>query len=428
MKEALKTGVLVLLVLASLIQSFFLIYRLPGSYSVVNSESNYIKTENMGAEQKAENLLFPDQMVIHMGSDKHTIFYPESTFYQLIYSRLQGRNFGNFERQSVDSGNWEQLKRTHAGIELSFEGGIPVTLLQRTMQLDADVLFQAETIDNIWIYTMDKDTKVHALFFSSRGDVVYEAADVDLTVQDVLQHVDFGTNWTPYRMTDGGYYIPEEALEIVQVELPTEQYTVDQMKRSLFFDPSMTRYIQEKDGSEIYTDSKRSLQVKYNQRWISYNDPAAVLTSEVDRTKDALAAVDFVNQYGGFDGTYRLAIGTDNQSTEINLFPYYNSYPILDLPEYGFEHMRVVVQKESVATYERSLLYLNEEEEIDKQMVKLSYGEELEKQIKTAAGSAEVVNVFPAYDPVPTESGMKLVPVWAVKLSSGQVKVIEMSS
>ena len=425
MKEGLKNTVLVLLITASLVQSYFLIYRLPGSYSIVNSESNYIKTENMGQEQRVENLLFPDQMIIHMGKDKHTIFYPESTFYQLIYSRLQGRNFGNFERQSVDSADWEELKKKHPGIELSFDGGIPVSLLQRVMQLDPDSLFQAETIHKIWIYTTNKDPKVHALFFSARGDVVYEASDVDLTVQDVLQHVDFGTGWTRYQLTEAGYYIPEEPFEVLQVEIPTGQYTVEQMQRSLFFDPSMTRNIQEKDGSEIYTDSKRSLQVKYNQRWISYNDPAAVLTSEVDRTKDVLAAVDFVNQYGGFNGTYRLTMNTENQSTEINLLPYYDSYQILDLPQYGFEHIYLDVQKESVATYERSLLYLREGEEIDKQMVQLPYGEELEQQIEAAAGDTDVVSVYPAYHPLPTEAGMKLVPVWTVKLSTGEVRMLE---
>ncbi|MCM3785324.1 two-component system activity regulator YycH [Neobacillus mesonae] len=426
MKERIKTVVLAMLIAASLIQSYFLIYRIPGSYSIVTSESNYIKTENMGQEQRIENLIFPDHMVIHMGEDRHTLFYPESTFYQLIYSRLQGRNFGDFQRQSISSGNWNELKKDNPGIELSFEGGVPVTLLQRVMQLGSDPLFEAETISKLWIYT-DKDDKVHALFFSSRGDVVYEAADVDLTVQDVQQHVDFGTGWTPYKLTSEGYYIPQESLEMIQVEVPTAQYTVEQMQRSLFFDPSMTRNIQEKDGSEIYTDSKRSLQVKFNQRWISYNDPAAVQTSEVDRTKDTLAGVDFVNQHGGFNGTYRLNIGSDEESTQVNLLPYYESYPVLNLPEYGFEHMHLEVQKELVSTYERSLLYLEEGEELTKEMVNLPYGDELSDLIKAAVGDERVVRLNPAYQPVVSENGMNLFPVWEVTLSSGQVRVIQSS-
>lgn len=208
MKERFKTVVLAILITASLFQSYLLIYRLPGSYSVVTSESNYIKTENMGQEQRIENLIFPDHMVIHMGEDRHTLFYPESTFYQLIYSRLAGRSFGEFQRQSVGSENWNELKKENPGIELSFEGGVPVALLQRVMQFSSDPLFEAETINKIWIYT-DSDDKARALFFSSQGDVVYEAADVDLTVQDIKQHVDFGTGWTPYRLTSEGYYLPK---------------------------------------------------------------------------------------------------------------------------------------------------------------------------------------------------------------------------
>lgn len=426
MKERFKTIVLAILITASLFQSYFLIYRLPGSYSVVTSESNYIKTENMGQEQRIENLIFPDHMVIHMGEDRHTLFYPESTFYQLIYSRLAGRSFGEFQRQSVSSENWNELKKENPGIELSFDGGMPVALLQRVMQLGSDPLFEAETINKIWIYT-DSDDKARALFFSSQGDVVYEAADVDLTVQDIKQHVDFGAGWTPYRLTSEGYYLPEEALEMVQVELGTQQYTVEQMQRSLFFDPSMTRNIQEKDGSEIYTDSKRSLQVNFNQRWISYNDPAAVQASEGDRTKDTLAAIDFVNQHGAFNGTSRMEIDSDGDSTEVHLFPYYESYPVLDLPEYGYEHMRLEVQKELVSTYERSLLYLDEAEEISKEMVQLPYGDELAEQIKAAAGGQQVIRLNPAYQPVVSESGMKLVPVWEITLASGQVSTIPSS-
>ena len=72
------------------------------------------------------------------------------------------------------------------------------------------------------------------MFFSTEGDVVYEAAQADLTVQDVDQLVDFGLSWTPYKMVDGRYYTPEKELNMVSVELPFGEYTVDQMQRSLF--------------------------------------------------------------------------------------------------------------------------------------------------------------------------------------------------
>lgn len=67
---------LVLLILGSLVESYYLIYRLPGSDSAVLSKTLYVKTDNMGPKEKVENLLYPDKMIIHMGGDKHTPFYP----------------------------------------------------------------------------------------------------------------------------------------------------------------------------------------------------------------------------------------------------------------------------------------------------------------------------------------------------------------
>lgn len=146
-KERIKSLVLAALVVASLVQSYFLIYRLPGGGdSIVTSETNYVKTENMGQERNIEELIFPDQMIIHLGEDKHTVFYPGNTFYQLIYSRLQGRTFDDFQRRSVQSVNWDQIRKENPGFELSFKEGIPVALLQRVMRLGTDSLFQGRPL------------------------------------------------------------------------------------------------------------------------------------------------------------------------------------------------------------------------------------------------------------------------------------------
>lgn len=146
MKETIKSWILALLVCGSLVESYYLIYRLPGSDSAVMSENLYVKTDNMGPKEKVENLLYPDKMIIHMGEDKHTLFYPGSTFYDLIMNRLKGRGFESFQRRSVQDFDWDKIRRENSGIELSFGAGIPVTLLQRVMQLAPDSLFQERAL------------------------------------------------------------------------------------------------------------------------------------------------------------------------------------------------------------------------------------------------------------------------------------------
>lgn len=439
MKERVKTWILTLLVLSSLVESYYLIYRLPGSDTAVMSENLYVKTDNMGPEEKVENLLYPDKMIIHMGEDKHTLFYPSSTFYNLILNRLKGRSFESFQRRSIDDFDWNKIRKENPGIELSFGAGIPVTLLQRVMQLSPDSLFAGESIDRIWIYNVKNDSKAHAIFFSKRGDIVYEAAKADLTVQDVQQHVDFGKSWTPYTTVNGDYYVPAGNLSLADVELPSGLFTIEQMQSNLFFDTSSTRYIREKDGSEIYTDSKRSLQVGQDRNWMSYSDPAALPAGESTPAKDALEAVDFVNQHGGWNGTYRLAAAQDDignglsagdsgKERRVSFQQYYGaypygSYPIISQPQLRFGLINLELQQGTVSSYERSLIFLNEKQAV-KKVVELSGGDALQNQLAQISKSSSIKDLTPAYVPSLKGDKLHLVPVWRVTLADGSVRTL----
>lgn len=429
MKERVKSWILALLVLGSLVESYYLIYRLPGADSAVLSENLYVKTDNMGPEEKVENLLYPDKLIIHMGDSKHTLFYPDSTFYSLIMNRLKGREFESFQRHSVQDFDWDKIRNENPGIELSFGAGIPVTLLQRVMQLSPDSLFEEESIDRVWIYNIKNDSKAHAIFFSTRGDIIYEAAKADLTVQDVQQHVNFGKNWTPYKAIDGDYYVPESKISLVEVEMPSGMYTIDQMQSNLFFDAGSTRYIPEKNGSEIYTDSKRSLQVNEGKNWMSYFDPAALPAGESTPAKDALEAVEFVNQHGGWNGTYRLeATEEGRQERKVSFQQYYGSYPygsypIMSMPKLQYGVINLELQQGTVSSYERSLMYMDESKAV-KKVVELPGGEELENQLALLSKSSSIKDLTPAYIPVLNEDKLRLLPVWKVTLSDGSVRTL----
>ncbi|MNB71035.1 YycH protein [compost metagenome] len=430
MKERVKSWILALLVLSSLVESYYLVYRLPGSDSAVFSENLYVKTDNMGPEEKAENLLYPSRMVIHLGNGKHTLFYPSSTFYNLILTRLKGRSFESFQRRSVQDFDWAKIRTENPGIELSFSSGIPVALLQRVMQLSPDSLFEEESIDRIWIYTAKNDSKPHAVFFSTRGDIVYEAAKADLTVQDVQQHVDFGKSWTPYTTVNGSYYVPESSLTLLQAEMPSGLYTVEQMQSSLFFDAGSTRYILEKDGSEIYTDSKRSLQVDEDRKWMSYSDPTALPAGESTDAKDVLEAVDFVNQHGGWNGTYRFQSSQESDQDRTVTFQRYfgsypyGAYPVLDQPQlhYGLIHLQL--QQGTVTAYERSLMY-SQEAEGTKKVTELPGGDELRAKLAVVSKGTSIADLYPVYKPVEKEKNLELVPVWQVVLGNGNTVTLE---
>ncbi|NGZ76580.1 YycH family regulatory protein [Saccharibacillus alkalitolerans] len=425
MKERFKTVLLTLLVAASLAQSYLLIYRLPGTGSTAVSSAGYVRTDEMGEQHSVEDTLYPDRMIIHMGEDRHTIFYPDSAFYKLIYARVQARDFAAFQVQPVSGEDWGKIAAENPGIELSFGTGLPVPLLQKKMRLSADAAFETADIDRIWIYTGSGEEKPRAFFFSSNGKDVYEAKQLDLTVQDVLQHVAFGEDWTPYTpLKKHTLYVPSKPIVLAEAVLETDAFTSDQMQRNLFADPAVTRNIHEQDGSEIYTDSKRSLQIEDDGRWMTYTDPAAVPAVRADATESVLSAVDFVNQHGGWNGTYRAELPIREKKSNadsdigVRFQQYYGSLPILGSGTVRYGYMSLILQQGTVSFYERSLLETPEAAQPGPQYT-LSGGQDLIDRITKVeeVHGLKVTNLYPAYTPRMNGTTLRLVPGWVAVLS-----------
>lgn len=431
MMEKVKSAVLALLVVLSLVQSYFLAYSMPSLEAKVRTNQDYVQTEPLGPEEEVKNLLFPEMIVLHRGEDKHTVFYPnDAPYYNLIMTKLQGRDFKGFQRSAADAINWEQVRREDLGLELRFSRPIPFELLQQVLKIDENFLFFGDSIDRIWIFVRKDSEEVRAFFFSADGRSVYESQRADLTFGDVATNVGFGEYWTPFQTTDGQLYLPEKSLNrAVELEVPYSRYSVEQMQRNLFFDPGTTRAIPErKDGSLIYTDGKRGLKVVENGGWMSFSDQVVPTDGRDDLIDNVTGAVRFVNQHGGWNGQHLLTQPDDPDTVNVIRFrQYYNQVPVLSSPGMTFGHMQLRLQRGTVTFYERSLINLGETP-VNRRSRELPGGDTLRQLIQLGHFDSRVVALFPAYRPSLKEDIVTLHPVWAVRLESGNLHIVSESS
>ncbi|MCY9539958.1 two-component system activity regulator YycH [Paenibacillus alvei] len=434
MIERIKTLLLTFLVLLSLLQSFFLAYSMPNFDVRKKFTSDYIMTDPLGPEEKVENLVFPEQLVLHLGGNKHTVLYPGMTFYNIIVKRLQGRSYDGFQYRSVSAVDWARIREENEGVELLFHAPIPVKLLQRVFPIGDDSVLMNESIRRIWLYTT-KDTKeVRVFFFNAEGDAVYESTSANLTEQDVKQQVEFGRAWTPYKLVDGAYYVPEQPIEMQEVTLPFDRITAEQMQRSLFNDPTVTKNI-ETGNSEIYTDVKRGLEVNRGLQWLIYSDPVVQTEGQQDITSDVTAAVRFINQHGGWNGRYRVTM-PDNMKrdslngaaselgTAIRFQQYWGSYPIVNTSRFRFGYMQVTMQEGTVTSYERSLVQLHQRA-AKKEMRKLAIGDALIKKLKELSKEKPISAIDPVYVPILGKDTVRLLPAWQVKYKDGTTALLD---
>lgn len=422
-----KSVLLFLLVAISLVQSYFLAYSTPYMDAKVKTELAYVKTESLGTPEKVENLIFPEQLVIHMGNDKHTVFYPSTyPYYDLIFKKLQVREFKGMQREALNSVDWDLIRRENQGVELRFGRAVPFALLQRVFKIE-DFLFSRDSIDRIWIYTSKSRDEVRTFFFSSDGRNVYESLRADLTIGDVEGYVGFGQYWDPYKSEDGKLYIPDKPItRLLQMQVPFKRYTTDQMQANLFFDPGITRTIQDsKTGPQFYTDGKTGLKIEQNGVWLSYTDPVAPTNGENNLIDNVIAAISFVNQHGGWNGQHQLVkeIASDTESA-IRFQQYYLKVPLVSGSSLNFGYMQLTLQQGVVSSYNRSLLVLGKEV-TNKRSRQLPGGDQLRKLINNVeTGGRSIEAIFPAYRPLLDKETVVLSPVWAARLVTGEVIII----
>ncbi|HIW33365.1 MAG TPA: YycH family regulatory protein [Candidatus Paenibacillus intestinavium] len=425
MMERFKSALLVFLVVLSLLQTYLLAYRMPWLGTTTRSDQDYVNTELIGKVSNVESVIYPEELILHLGEDKHTIVYPNTQFYDLIVrQRLANRELKGLQLVANKATDWTQLKRDHQGIELSFRNGISFDLLKKLLKIEADALHAATQIDRIYIYAVKESEEVHAFFFEKNGSTVYEAVRVDLTVKDLQDYVGFGEYLPRYEYLKEHLYVAIDPIQATEYSFGYDVITPEQMQRSLFFDYSTTRAIVNRSGSQIYTDGKRGLKVEQNGLWISYSNSTASQTNTAPASENVYVAVDFVNQHGGWDSSYQLANVPEADEKYIRFRKYIEQYPVIDISPFNYGYIQLGFQQGVVVEYERTLITLPSVAE-SKTIRWLFGGTGLRSQLESYSNKDKVVAIFPALTAVPqSDNQVKFIPVWAVQLQDGTEEVL----
>lgn len=429
--DKIKTLILFVLVAASLVQSYFLAYSTP-EFEPLN-RGEYVDKVIDGTQAKLEDLLYPEQIILHFGKKTHTVLYPELflNHYRNIFDFLKQRTFDGLRKTNVPSANynWDDVRDNQQGIEFRFREGIPLDAVQSIMKITKDdSVPDTALITRIWIFENSSRDEVKTFFISDTGGIVFEAARADVTVRDIEDKVRLGESLTKYHTENGDYYLPDQAIPAIQHTAAYTQFTPEQLKQSLFVDPGMTRTLQERDGAQIITDGKKGLQLRTGQHWFAFSDPVSVpVDSKNDMKDNLLSAIQFINQHGGWDTSFLYAQMNPKQPSGPQTFLFrqvLDGMPVINVKQDVFGYMKVVVQKGIISNFERSMLVLNPKS-MQKSEAVLPGGKELDQTVANFNRKNAIARVFPGYRPVINDQHIVFVPQWFVELRDGTFDVLE---
>lgn len=428
--EKVKTVLLTVLVFASLVQSYMLGYSSPRPEPL--PQGKYVESELNGTAAELQDVVFPEQIILHYGKNLHTVLYPLPyiNHYRNIFDFLKQRSFGGLRKTNVVTAdvNWSEIRDNYQGIEIRFRTGVPFNVLQSLMKLSReDPSVEGELISKIWIYTNGISDDVKTFFITENNMTVYEAVRADVTASDLGVRLRLGESLPKYRTEGGEYYLPEEPLAAIRITMPYTQYTAEQLKRSLFVDPSLTRSLQERDGTQIITDSVKGLQIRSDKHWFAFSNPASAPVESKNEVRDnMLSAMQFINQHGGWNSTHLFSDLTPLAIAGPQTFvfrQYLEGYPVMNIGVDTIGYMKVVIQKGIISNYERSMI-IPDMKNMKKEPATLAGGKELDQLVSQYSKRIYINRIFPGYQPEVKEKEVVYIPKWIVELRDGTYDVL----
>lgn len=421
MKEAIKTIVLIVLVGTSLFQSWLLAYRVPAFDTV--EPTNYIMPQTLGKEKTIDQLVNPYRVVFHHEDGSNRVVMPTMSHYLMTVQSVKNRSFTIYREVDLETFPWSTLYENSASMELHFESEIPIQTLTKWMGINR-VPSDVSSFNRLWIYYDDIREDVQTLFISEKDQKAWMASS-DYPMEDLQRYLTISKYLPTYTFIQtglraskiaSGYYLPDEPVAVEQLRLFYQPFTGEQMKSILFVDPSIIRQISERDGSVIYTDGNRGLQIRSDQRWMTYNAPVPPSEKETEESEDRLlTAIQFVNQHGGWNGSYLVAqtplseLGAQTYSFR----QYYGPYPIYEKDTQELSFVEVQLVNGLVSTYSRSMLTMDKEIERKKGWTG-SKAEILSTLDSHGISPVEIQNMRLAYQTRISNEYVDLVPVWVI--------------
>lgn len=423
MIEKIKTALLTLLVCSSLVQSYLLAFHSNDLQAILQEE--YVETETIGTSLNAESMLYPQQIVLHMEQEGRTVLYPDFYFYERIFDDLKEWSFQGLRRTFESPSFFRMQKRQLPSVELQFVNGIPLQILEMLHPVGADLLPDFDRISTMWLSLSGDRNQVDVHLINETDTTVYKVEWTNLPVAKVEEYLGWGAIQPRYRIAANSLYVPEDDVKMQRLLFKYTSISSEQMENMLFPDPGITRNLPTRDGTEIYSDGKRGLQIKREQLWMIYSDPIASLGDEPDLRSDLGTAVQFVNQRGGWNGDFRISYIAPSATDKGQRYVFrqfvssaLGAHPIVEQPGHAFGHIAVSLQRGMVSEYERSLIMI-EGAPMTRTAHPLAGGDTLEKRLADYPNLDNVAAVFPAYKPVITPEYVELSPIWAIVLKNG---------
>lgn len=432
--ESGKTILLNLLILISFVLTSILWNNQP-EFQLIEPFT-YTKTKQV-QEKQLEDLLRPDSVVFHYGENKHTRAFANNDWYRYITKEMAKWYFYDFAPHPLSKTEWEELTQKRVGLEILYRDSVPISIINKVFTFRGEVYDQLKQMDRLWLYYDEKNDVVFALFMSKRDKQVVRARTV-VSAKDLQEsYLPVGRRLPEQIMKvvadsnqDKGnpvydrtnpfwqiYYLPKEPLTMRQYRYNYLPISESELMEAFFLDRALVRQIVERDGTNIFTDGSRAIQMGQSAQSITFTDPAIQQgKSEITEEEKVRSGISFINQHLGWTDEYLFEKieKSDGQGDEITFRLFVGAYPLIGMNREPLDSIRVTLEEGQIVSMKRSLMDLDKY--IDFQEWTILSGSDLFSYLRYKnIDTSRVNNAYLGYQIKMFQGYVELNPVWVVE-------------
>lgn len=364
--ETVKSYILAILVIISLLLTFAL-WNYKPNYSTVKSDEQYLNEIDLGGtEQTKRSIIQPKEVIFHKNELLFGFENPNER--QYFYTNMQDWSFDDYR-----TGEFKKIPQDREYIEMSFPTDMPIEFIKSMFTLNTNEDLPSWSFNRLFILFNEANSTLEIKFGSidnqQQATFVVKDSSVFKTVWSSMKSETNQIEYTRFGSESPSIYLPKGTIEAKNRTFSVNSLDVRLLVDALFQDPSI---VNPNSPDGYLSDGQRRIKLLADRRAMEFAHPMQSKTGRsntVDLLERSLANV---NNHKGWTDTYYLEM-IDPIANLLRYRMMYDGYPVFNSSDLSIIETELINLE--LKAYRRPLFSLVNELESNK--VSLPSGEEV---------------------------------------------------
>ncbi|PLS02215.1 YycH family regulatory protein [Neobacillus cucumis] len=355
--ENIKSGILTILVLVSILLTWSLWTYQPNYDTMENSKT--VAEVNLSEKQEVTKIVRPDQVLFHVKGQHYGTNNP--TELEKMIKEMRHWTISDVENHSDKVGDFDEFIHRSGNTEIIFPGDVPIELYRSVFTIEGKKITPFN-FNRIIINAEDLEKGNGIVYFASTETQQIYISHISLSNvnefnRDYYKNAAHYPKFFAYKLAGKrSIFLPESKTQMTTYKYLPVTLNSDEFKDALFDDPSFVQKSSVPYGEEFTNDSSK-MTVNYDSNILQYVNPTTddnFVESSYDLVK---RSIDFVNEHGGWTDPFRYVSKSEyKRSVSFRLYSM-DGYPIYN--DRGLSEITEVWGRDEINKYVRPNIALD---------------------------------------------------------------------